>query len=481
MDITKEFGYEDPPAKSIGIEEWHELFKKIPDEILKEYRYFRNDGYFPYIFPPTLMPIYGARNMRNVKFDNSLASLRLWSFVMSTRARCFRAKHLGKKVFTSILAGDALAPIIMSSKKATFFNAADNVSMPFRSGSKEAFRIAERYGLNENFCVARAALSPLIKRAYAPDPEVCFVGVGATCDDVSAVTQLLDWLGYECMWFELPVRKDRQDWYKRVKFRKTYDGRAEYQEHALEFLTEQFRLVKEKVEEITGESITDENLRKTIKKMNHVRESAMKIRDLVSNAEKCPLPATEMLMIASVSATFSCDLDESLRVLEHVYETIAARVERDEGPLSGEKYRVVSNFPTFDMRICNLLEALGMRLIYEMPHLMLCKTREDGDPLEAIADSFLNTYTVGSSAYRVEKIKEIIRNYNADGLIISGFFGSSHCPVESRMLSQEVKEALNLPVLSVECSFPGDEPWGQTRTRYEAFVEVLKSRRKTQC
>lgn len=479
MEVARKYGYKDPPAKKISIAEWHELYKQIPDEILEEYRYFRNDGDFTYMCTPAICPIGGARSMRKIKYDNALASLRMQNFMMYSAERHFRARQMGKKVFATIQDFGALAPIIMSSKNAIVFDACVNTMIPYSSESKELLNLAEKYGLNENYCVIRAMLPAVLRRAYTPTPDMCFAPMGAVCDDGSAIYQLLDWLGYKCTWFEIPVGKEPKDWYKRERFRKTYDGYAEYQEYALEFLTQQFRIVKEKVEEITGELISDEDLRSTIKRINRGRELVAKIRDLVYEAKKSPLPASETMAVDFASMNFSNDYDECMRVLEHVYETVRERVERNEGILPEEAPRVLWTFPPLDARIFDLMEDMGIRIIsggYFNQHLR-CKIREDGDPLEAMADNYLNAPPIASSEYKARVTIETIRKYEADGVVFTGIFGSSHCPVDSRIISQEVKEALSIPTLSLDCSFPGDEPWGQTRTRYETFVEILKSRR----
>ncbi|MCP4726368.1 MAG: hypothetical protein GY863_15090, partial [bacterium] len=90
--------YIDPKPDRISSEEWHSLFRNIPSEFPDHYRYFRHLGkneWNSYLFPPSTHVIYGSRYLRKLKFDNSLASLRLWGFMLNESERLFRAKQSG--------------------------------------------------------------------------------------------------------------------------------------------------------------------------------------------------------------------------------------------------------------------------------------------------------------------------------------------------------------------------------------------------
>jgi benzoyl-CoA reductase/2-hydroxyglutaryl-CoA dehydratase subunit BcrC/BadD/HgdB len=69
------------------------------------------------------------------------------------------------------------------------------------------------------------------------------------------------------------------------------------------------------------------------------------------------------------------------------------------------------------------------------------------------------------------------RERRAEGIIISGILGGSHCAMETRLISDIVKQELDLPVLEFDVAPPSNEIGRQLQTRIDAFLEVLRSRR----
>jgi len=63
-------------------------------------------------------------------------------------------------------------------------------------------------------------------------------------------------------------------------------------------------------------------------------------------------------------------------------------------------------------------------------------------------------------------------------VIISGVFGSSHCPYETSKIIDEVRQQ-NIPVLSFDVAAPGKiRLQSQIFNRMEAFMESLRFRKR---
>ena len=108
-------GYSDPKPGRIGFGEWLELFERVPDDLIERYHYYGDsEAWSKYLFPPQTFAIYGARHLRRLKFDNSLAALRMWGFVQNETERLFRARQTGRRVIATM--GDLGAvPVIVNS------------------------------------------------------------------------------------------------------------------------------------------------------------------------------------------------------------------------------------------------------------------------------------------------------------------------------------------------------------------------------
>jgi benzoyl-CoA reductase/2-hydroxyglutaryl-CoA dehydratase subunit BcrC/BadD/HgdB len=478
VETARRCGWEDPPPKRMTLTELHGIYSRIPDKILQEYRYFRGDGDFPYMSSLAMYLGYGMKTMRDLKFDNSLAALRLWNFIMYERERQFRARQRGRKIFATIQDFGALAPIIMAGKDTLIYDYSWPVWDPFFTQNLELFNLADRYGLDENYCAIRVMLPAMLKQAYDPIPDVCFAPVGAVCDDGAVTYLMADWLGRRCTWFEIPVRKEPRAYYRKARFRKSFVANTEYQDYALDFLANEFCAVKEKVQEVTGTPITSCDLRVALAKVNLCRDLVGRIRELVYGAPLCPLPATEMMFIEFAGANFYGDPDECILVLEHVYETVKGRVERGEGVLEEEASRVTWAFLPLDVRIFRIFEDMGVRAAGAdfMFHNCRHKIDDHGDPLRALADNYLSASSIGSCEYRADVVINEARRYGAEGVVFPGIFGASHCPAGGRIITDKVKRELGLSTLSFDVTLPGDALLGQIRTRSEAFIEMLKAR-----
>jgi benzoyl-CoA reductase/2-hydroxyglutaryl-CoA dehydratase subunit BcrC/BadD/HgdB len=102
---------------------------------------------------------------------------------------------------------------------------------------------------------------------------------------------------------------------------------------------------------------------------------------------------------------------------------------------------------------------------------------ESKPPLEAIAESFMAASLIGTSRSRAESVIRQARERQAEGVIVSGILGGSHCAMETRLISDIVKQELDLPVLEFDVAPPSNAIGRQLQTRIDAFLEVLRSRR----
>jgi benzoyl-CoA reductase/2-hydroxyglutaryl-CoA dehydratase subunit BcrC/BadD/HgdB len=84
---------------------------------------------------------------------------------------------------------------------------------------------------------------------------------------------------------------------------------------------------------------------------------------------------------------------------------------------------------------------------------------------------------IGTSRDRAVSVIRQARERRAEGVIISGILGGSHCAMETRLISDIVKQELDLPVLEFDVAPPSNEIGLQLQTRIDAFLEVLRSRR----
>ncbi len=451
--------------RQIDYREWHELFNTISDEAVEQTRYYRHlpeAEWSQYLFPPSTHAVYGNRLLRKLKFDNSPAALRLWGFVLSEGERIYRARQAGMKV--AAVMGDlgAVTPLLYSFPDLIAFYPDCLWWTPFLMESRVLFDEAAAFGLGDDCCFVRAALGAFSKKAYFPQPEISIATVGATCDDMAAVISEAGFLGNEIRYFELPLRNDT----------------GGDKEKLIRFLKNQYIQITRKLEDLTGVDFSEQRFFATIEKVNRLRGLIQNMKRLCAVSKRNPMGAAEMMNVEFAALSYYGDIEECLPVLEEINEEMTRRVESGTG-YPGQKYRLAWITPPADALLLNYAENLGGRVVGS--EYVINQTAEpfsaEGDPFEILAENHIRASLMGSSDFRVNLILEQVRRGKAEGAIISGIFGSTHCPYETAPIVEALRER-GIPVLAFDVVAPGKKlQQSQTLTRMEAFMESLRARR----
>ncbi|MCU0723475.1 MAG: 2-hydroxyacyl-CoA dehydratase family protein [Planctomycetes bacterium] len=472
--------FPDPPPAKIGLEAWHDRFKAAPDALLDACRYFRWAGktpWNPYLQPPSFFNVYGTRVLRRLRFDNGLASLRLWGFLFNEAERLYRARQCGRKLVAVMGDYGGLAPLVLSFPGLVPFYPDFQYWTPFFCESGVLFEEADGAGIGENCCFVRAALGAFLRGSYFPDPDLAIAATGAACDDLSAVAQRVHSLGVRVEWTELPWRREERPWVRRLPFGRTAGG-VPFPEAAKATLVAEYRRLAGILAELSGEPFDEASLAAALARVEEGRAMIREIRETAFSASPCPLPALELMQVEFAGPHFYADLDECVRVLGHVRDTVRERARAGTGFGPRDAAPVAWATPPPDPVLLDRLEELGGRLA--ATEFLVDQSRAPIDPskppLEALAESFLEGSLLGSSAQRARRLAAEARRFGAKGAVISGIFASSHCVSEARILREELSAALGGPVLSFEVPAPGGQGLrNPVENRLAAHLEILRA------
>jgi benzoyl-CoA reductase/2-hydroxyglutaryl-CoA dehydratase subunit BcrC/BadD/HgdB len=189
-----------------------------------------------------------------------------------------------------------------------------------------------------------------------------------------------------------------------------------------------------------------------------------------------------MLIAEMLAIHFCSDRRETIKVLHALLEEVKARVRAGMGILDTDAVRIFWVNPVADLQVMNLLEDSGGRICgteYLFTHA-LDEIPEDLPPLEALAQMALADPMVGSSIDRAERICTDINRFGTEAVLISRIPGASHCALEGRVISEIVRERLDVPVLEMEVPPVTDAIRPTVRTRLEALIETVKTHPRTQ-
>ena len=483
-------GWRDPKPARVSFDAWQELFERVPEELVERYHYFppNTEAWSKYLFPPQTFAMYGARHLRRLRFDNSLASLRLWGFVQNETERLFRARQIGRRVVATMGDLGALPVIVNSFPGCVAFYPDCIWWTPFVMESKVLFDAAAERGIGDATCFSRAALGAFAKHSYFPDPELVIASTGASCDDYAGVEQLAADIAREVLWVEEPMRRECR--------RGTTDAAAGAGHDrnrscdfgscpkpttpdtaAIALLVAEYGRVIARLERLTGHSLSEDELRTGIRRANRVRRLVERLRGLTYH--DAALPALEMMVVEFGNLHCYSDMDEWPSVLEHLLATAEERVRAGTLPLADDALRVVWVTPPADPLLLTYVEDAGARVVGTeyVINQALAIIDEAKPPLEAIAESFMAASLIGSSRSRADSVISQARANRAEGVIVSNILGGSHCSMESGLIAGRVKSELGLPVLEFDVAPPAREIDRQLQTRIDAFLEVLRGRR----
>ena len=242
--------------------------------------------------------------------------------------------------------------------------------------------------------------------------------------------------------------------------------------HALPYYTEELRKFKNSIEEWTGKKITESDLDKGIRVMNKNRELMHKIYEYrrPDNPKLTGLEAMEMVLSSQM-----VDKEDHNSVLGQLLEALPTR---EMNRKTGVRLMIIGSEDD-DRIFMRNVETLGATFVIDehctgSRYFWNLVDPSIQDRLMAIADRYISRVPCPSKDWpeltRIKQVVNLAQRYKVQGaLVIQNKFCDPH-GIEVPPLREELK-AVGIPTYPLE--FDVTVPWGQFRTRVEAFLETL--------
>ena len=418
----------------------------------------------------------GDKRLLKLRYDNSIAALRLWNFLLTEEQRLHQGRKEGKTIIGTMKDLGTI-PVMAYSL--------DNVVAFYPDGawwipcvmelSAGLLEIADSLGIDESFCPVRAMIGAFVTKDHFPIPDKLICSAGAVCDDFSAIAQRLEHMGHDITWWEIPHRRKPEPGEDVCDLPSGFSAPRSQ----IEFVRSQLARIKTVLEDQTGQKLTDEKLSAGIRKANLVRQNLAELREITFTACICPLGALEMQIAEMLAIHFCSDIDETICILKALVETVKSRLQAGTGVLAADAARIFWVNPVADLKVMNMLEDCGGRVCgteYLFSHA-LDMIDETLPPDEALAQMAISDPMAGPSSDRAERICNDIEKFGSEAVVISRIPGASHCALEGDIISDIVSRKFDIPVLQVEVPPIADSFNSTLRTRLEALIETVKQRR----
>jgi predicted CoA-substrate-specific enzyme activase len=244
------------------------------------------------------------------------------------------------------------------------------------------------------------------------------------------------------------------------------------------FYRDELDVFRKDLEELTGREIQPAAVQKQIVLHNKLRRLLKKLSDL----RKRPTPILSGTdYIDLVRAYYYLPPDRALTLLEDAYRDL-----RQAPEPAGRVLRLMlsgSIMADGDRRLLNLIEGeLGARVVVE-DHCAGLRpfyrtVRESGDPLQALADGYLDQAPCARMKPlddSIEFSRQLAEEYDVEGIVFVAHKFCACYGIPQKLFLDSFQE-LDIPVLALAGDYSQSDT-GQLKTRVEAFIGVLEEKR----
>lgn len=235
---------------------------------------------------------------------------------------------------------------------------------------------------------------------------------------------------------------------------------------------------KKIVEEQTATEITDEHLRKAIRLMNRERGARKALMD-VNKSKPAPLSGSQLLEIL-FKIGFLADKEKGISLMEAMVSEARNGTFRPENPGNGIRKRIlITGVPVGvgSDKVVKIVEQSGADVVaFEncSGYKQAFTVDEKKDPMDALTEEYLATpcSVMSPNTGRFDLLKEMIRDFAADGVIDLTWQACHTYNVEAFSIDEFVQETFGIPTLHLETDY-AESDTEQLRVRIEAYLEML--------
>lgn len=247
-------------------------------------------------------------------------------------------------------------------------------------------------------------------------------------------------------------------------------------ESAYELYETEVRDFKSRLEDFTGERVTDEAIFQAIALYNRRRDLLRKLHELKKQTQPV-LTGAETMELLNASASMPPEQFNPL--LEGLLQELSHRK-----PVANVRFRLmVTGSPMNNPEFIKAVEDMGSVVVIDE----LCTgvrywwegVDAGPDPLKALCRRYLHNFPcprMEPSEDRLRRILKLVRDYGVDGVISQIVHYCVPHAMEQPSLRMVLQEA-GVPVLELDVEY-GAMGTGQIRTRVQAFLEMLERRRE---
>lgn len=241
---------------------------------------------------------------------------------------------------------------------------------------------------------------------------------------------------------------------------------------------DEIKLFIKRMEELTGNKVTVENLKKGIDVCNRKRRALKRLYDLRKNTPS-PISGLDALLVSQIA--FSDDPERFIEKTEELCDELEERVK--ELKPNGKKRILVTGTPMAlpNWKLHSIVESLNAEIVVEETctgtRYFENEVSAEGDTIDELVKNMAQRYMdINCACFtpndgRADDIIRYAKEYNIDGVISCNLSFCHTYAIEHEKVAKALKEN-DIPVLLIETDY-SEEDTGQMKTRIEAFLEMI--------
>ncbi|HWR24673.1 MAG TPA: double-cubane-cluster-containing anaerobic reductase [Methanosarcina sp.] len=329
-------------------------------------------------------------------------------------------------------------------------------------GKNDTVSIAEQY-LPRNLCpLVKSSFGSIVNKGCS-DVKSCahfsmvdIIVAENTCDSKKKMYELLgDYVPTYVI--DLPQRPDSPE--------------------ALNYFLGELKKFKGTMEELTGNKVTDEQLRKEIESSNETRKLLHRLYGL-RKIDPPPISGLDVLKVMQKQYFLSqAEFKKILRVL--ISEVEQGKVDRGKEDLKHRPRIMISGCPMSggNTKVPEIIEGKGGVIVTEESctgtRAFWDPVDENKDPMLALAERYIKIpcSCMSPNERRIENILELVREFNVEGVVYYTLQFCHGYNIEKYKIQQALKKE-GIPLLAIETDY-SDSDIEQIGLRIDAFLEML--------
>jgi benzoyl-CoA reductase/2-hydroxyglutaryl-CoA dehydratase subunit BcrC/BadD/HgdB len=236
--------------------------------------------------------------------------------------------------------------------------------------------------------------------------------------------------------------------------------------------------VKDKLEKLTGNKITEDKLREEIESMNKMRDLFMKISLL--RREGSPVISSRNY-VKLHHASYYAEKTEMINILEDLYSELK---DMKPQPAEGPRFLLTgSTLAMGDQKIFELLEDIPAKAVIVREEFAECirpysyDVGLDGDPIEELAEAYfmkrIPPAWFNPSDDTTDYLIQLTKDFNVDGVIWYQMMYRESYDMQAKYFEEKLKKTSTIPMLKLETDYDTSEK-GPFKTRIETIIQIAQ-------